>query len=93
VAVYRDTYFKPTKTRELAVMQMNSPSIAGYTDYQRREYCRDIDCPRQKELESKPSGSQEYEEIRNKCKNECLHTTYEFHHWLIGKGYLIVRPE
>jgi hypothetical protein len=22
-----------------------------------------------------------------------VHTTWEFHHWLIEKGYLIIRPE
>jgi hypothetical protein len=65
----------------------------GYVEYQRREYCRDIDCPRQAELETKTPGSDEYEEIRRQCKTDCLHTTYEFHHWLIEKGYLIVRPE
>jgi len=65
----------------------------GYIEYQRREYCREIRCPRQEELESKPAGSNEYEVIRALCKGECLHTTYEFHHWLIEKGYLIIRPE
>ncbi len=68
-------------------------SIDGYVDYQRREYCKDISCPRQIELEGTPEGSEEYEAIRRDCKTNCIHTTYEFHHWLIDKGYLIVRPE
>ena len=81
-------------TGPLTVMVMSGdPSISGYVDYKRREYCKDIGCPRQKELESKITGSEEYEEIRNKCRTECLRTTYEFHHWLIDKGYLIVRRE
>ncbi len=67
-------------------------SIQGYIDYQRREYCKDIKCPVQMLLESKIEGSSEYEEVRNTCKVSCKHTTYEFHHWLIQKGYLLVRP-
>jgi len=67
-------------------------SIEGYTDYQRREYCKDIRCAVQLLLDKQEPGSQAYEEIRQICKNNCIHTTYEFHHWLIEKGYLIVRP-
>jgi hypothetical protein len=66
--------------------------IEGYTEYKRREYCRDIRCPVQIKLESEKEGSVGYEEIRNKCKNSCIHTTYEFHHWLISKGCEIVKP-
>ncbi len=68
-------------------------SIEGYADYQRREYCKDIKCPVQSDLEAQKEGTDEYERIRNICKEHCRHTTYEFHHWLIEKGYLIVRPE
>jgi hypothetical protein len=67
-------------------------SIEGYVDYQRREYCKDIQCPGQIELEAQEEGSEDYERVRNECKTACRHTTYEFHHWLIGKGYLVVRP-
>jgi len=68
-------------------------SIDGYIDYQRREYCHDIACPIQGLLDREDAGSQGYESIRNICKTDCIHTTYEFHHWLIAKGYLVVRPE
>jgi hypothetical protein len=67
-------------------------AIQGYTDYQRREYCKDIKCPIQLRLEKQKEGSGEYEAMRKTCKDDCIHTTYEFHHWLMGKGYLIVRP-
>ncbi len=67
--------------------------IPGYADYRRREYCMDIGCPVQLELENKEEGSGEYEAVRAKCKSACIHTTYEFHHWLIEHGYLVVRPE
>ncbi len=67
--------------------------IPGYVDYQRREYCKDIKCPVQLDLESKEQGSGEYETVRAKCKSACIHTTYEFHHWLIEHGYEVVRRE
>lgn len=67
--------------------------LDGYIDYKRREYCKDIKCPLQLQLDAQQEGSKEYQSIRNKCQTACIHTTYEFHHWLINKGYLIVRPE
>ncbi|MCE8425874.1 MAG: hypothetical protein J5U17_08870 [Candidatus Methanoperedens sp.] len=38
-------------------------------------------------------NSADYDDLREICQIKCLHTTYEFHHWLIEKSYLIVRPE
>jgi len=72
-------------------MTDNQPSIPGYLDYQRREYCRDIQCPLQLQLEQCSPGSEPYERIRAECVRACRHTTYQFHHWLIQKGYLVVR--
>jgi hypothetical protein len=66
--------------------------LDGFIDYQRREYCKDICCPVQSLLDRQPPDSAAYEEVRGICTNSCIHTTYEFHHWLIGKGYLLVRP-
>ena len=66
--------------------------MKGYVDYQRREFCKDVECPVQLDLDAQEQGSDRYEEIRNICKTDCRYTTYQFHHWLIDKGYLIVRP-
>lgn len=66
-------------------------AIEGYVDYQRREYCKDIQCSIQLDLEARTPGGEDYESVRKVCKTDCLHTTYEFHHWLIEKGYLLVR--
>jgi len=68
-------------------------SIDGYIDYTRREYCHDIQCPIQLLLDKEVEKSPKYEEIRAICATNCLHTTHEFHRWLIEKGYLIVRPK
>ena len=68
-------------------------SIEGYVDYKRREFCKDVKCPVQVELDAQEEGSDDYEKIRQICKVDCRYTTYQFHHWLIDKGYLIVRSE
>lgn len=68
-------------------------SIKGYVDYQRREFCKDVKCPVQLDLDAQEQGTEEYEKIRRICNTDCKYTTYQFHHWLIDKGYLIVRPE
>ena len=68
-------------------------AMEGYVDYKRREFCNDIQCEIQVQLNAEDEGSDKYEEIRAICKNDCRYTTYQFHHWLIDKGYLIIRPE
>jgi len=67
--------------------------IDGFVEYKRREYCNDIKCPVQMIMNKKGEGSADYNDMREICSKNCLHTTYEFHHWLTGKGYLLVRPE
>jgi hypothetical protein len=67
--------------------------VEGYIDYQRREYCNDIRCPVQLRLNAVEPGSEVYQRIRQVCLTDCVHTTYEFHHWLIDHGYFLVRPE
>jgi hypothetical protein len=68
------------------------PKIENYIEYKRREFCKDIKCPTQIQLNNQTEKSQEYERIRKTCRTNCLYTTWQFHHWLIEKGYLIVRP-
>jgi len=67
-------------------------SLNGFVEYKRREYCNDVKCSVQVELNKQKEGSKEYENIRKTCGTGCLFTTYQFHHWLIDKGYLIVKP-
>ncbi len=67
--------------------------IEGFVEYKRREYCNDIKCPVQVVMNRKAQDSEDYNDLRAICQKNCLHTTYEFHHWLIEKGYLLVRPE
>jgi len=68
-------------------------SLKGFVDYQRREYCRDVQCPVQNLLDKHEKGSDQYNLIHKICEDDCLHTTHEFHKWLIDHDYLLVRPE
>jgi hypothetical protein len=68
-------------------------ALEGFINYKRREYCNDVKCPVQMEMNTKKEGSEEYEKLRLTCQTACLHTTYEFHQWLIKQGYEIVKPK
>lgn len=67
--------------------------IEGYVEYKSREFCKDVKCPVQLKLDAEKPGSEIYERIRQICRTDCKYTTWEFHHWLMEKGYLIIRPE
>jgi hypothetical protein len=67
-------------------------SIEGFTEYKRREFCNDVKCPVQMELNRLAEKPEEYEKIRKTCSTACVYTTWQFHHWLIEKGYLILLP-
>jgi len=65
----------------------------GFVEYKRREFCKDVKCPVQQELDKLNEKSKEYEQLRQKCSTACCYTTWQFHHWLIEKGYLILKPK
>jgi len=67
--------------------------VEGYVEYKRREFCRDVRCPVQMELNALEEGSAAYEEKRLECKERCRFTAHRFHHWLTDRGYIIIRPE
>lgn len=67
-------------------------TIEGYIEYQRREFCKDLPCLIQVLMDQQQEGDKTYQALREICKTDCIHTTYEFHHWLIQHGYLVIRP-
>ena len=67
--------------------------IEGYVDYKRREFCNDVKCPVQVLLDGHDESSEQYGKIRRICTENCLFTTYQFHHWLIEHGFLIAKPK
>ncbi|MCE1252770.1 MAG: hypothetical protein LWX83_04380 [Anaerolineae bacterium] len=68
-------------------------TIPGYIDYQRREYCKAVACPVQVLLDQEDPDSQKYQTLRSICQTACLHTTHEFHAWLIKQKFEVVRPQ
>jgi hypothetical protein len=68
-------------------------NLEGRIEYQRREYCKALPCPIQVLLDAEVEGTAKYDHVRGICKTSCIHTTHEFHQWLIQKGYLIIRAE
>jgi len=65
-------------------------TLEGFVEYKRREFCKDVKCAVQLELNRLAEGSPAYERTRQKCSSGCLYTTWQFHHWLIEKGYVIL---
>jgi phosphoserine aminotransferase len=65
-------------------------SIEGFKEYKSREFCNDVKCPVQMELNRQTEKSEKYEQIRRTCSTACVYTTWQFHHWLIEKGYIII---
>ncbi len=63
--------------------------LEGFVEYQRREFCKDVKCPIQMELNTQKDKA-EYERIRQVCNVNCKYTTWKFHHWLVEKGYIIL---
>jgi len=68
-------------------------SLEGFVEYKRREFCNDVKCPVQMELNKLEVGSEEYESVRQTCRTNCRYTAWQFHHWLMEKGYLILKPK
>ncbi len=77
---------------ELKISHDEKMTLEGFVEYKRREFCNDVKCPVQMELNKQKEKSEAYERIRLTCSSGCLFSTYQFHHWLIDKGYLIVKP-
>lgn len=67
--------------------------LEGYVEYKRREFCKDVKCPIQLKLNNLSEESEEYQETRKICATACKFTTWQFHHWLMDKGYLIIREK
>ena len=67
-------------------------TLKGFVEYKRREFCKDVKCPVQMELNRLEEKTEGYEEIRKTCRTACRYTTWYFHHWLVDKGYLILKP-
>jgi len=46
--------------------------VEGYVEYRRREFCKDVRCPVQMELNELEEGSAGHEEKRLVCRERCM---------------------
>jgi len=67
--------------------------LEGFIEYKRREFCNDVKCTVQMELNKLEDGATEYERVRQTCGTDCRYTAWQFHHWLMEKGYLILKQK
>ena len=67
--------------------------VDGFVEYRKREFCNDAKCPVQLELNKHKDEPEEYERVRQTCSKACRYTAWQFHHWLIDRGYLILKSK
>ena len=65
----------------------------GYVEYKRREFCKDVKCPVEEELNKQTEGSPAYEADPSKMHGSRLPLILGSSHWLIEKGNLILKQE
>jgi len=60
-------------------------------DYKKREFCNDIKCPVQMEMNKHAEGSSEHNAIKGICSSNCLQSSNNFIIWLNNHDYSIVK--
>ena len=68
-------------------MEMHPDAI---TPYKKREFCNNIKCPIQLELNKHMENSAEYNAIRGVCSSNCLQSADNFLIWLKNNKYNII---
>jgi len=76
--------------REAGISWRCEMTLEGYMEYKAREFCNDVNCPVQETLNTLKDKPEAYELIRQTCRTACRYSTWQFHHWLIEKGYIIL---
>ncbi len=56
-------------------------------DYKKREFCNDVKCFVQMELNRHEVGSEKYERVRAVCSSACQFTGKDFEGWLRKNGF------
>ncbi|MBU2560827.1 MAG: hypothetical protein KKD17_00895 [Nanoarchaeota archaeon] len=61
----------------------------GEEHYKSREFCRDIGCEVQQELDRHERGSKMYEQAKQECRGNCKETRQTFLMWLRENEYAL----
>jgi hypothetical protein len=59
-------------------------------EYRSHEFCRDVPCRVQLDLESHQKGSKMYEQAKTECKDRCRYSRISFISWLLEHGYSVL---
>lgn len=65
----------------------------AYEDYKKREFCNDVRCPVQMEMNKHSSESEGYNALRGICSSSCLKSANEFLRWLQDHGFILVKED
>ncbi len=64
---------------------------AGYREYKKREFCNDVPCFVQVELNKHAANSENYETVRKICSSACQFKADDFENWLGKHGFSMFR--
>ena len=67
------------------------PVPQGRREYKKREFCNDVQCFVQVELNKHTAGSEEYETVRKICSSACQFKADDFREWLNQKGFKVFK--
>ena len=59
--------------------------------YKKREFCNDVKCFVQVELNKHPAGSENYENVRKICGSACQFKGQDFENWLKNNGFSLFK--
>ena len=62
-----------------------------HREYRKREFCNDVKCFVQLELNKNVQGSEQYEKIRGICSSACQFGGKSFENWLIENGFSLFK--
>ncbi len=80
-----------TDARKMDAKGVESPS--SITPYKKREFCNNIKCPVQLELNKHIDTSSEYNAIKGICASNCLQSADSFLIWLKNNKYYITNND
>ena len=67
------------------------PTPQGHIEYKKREFCNDVQCFVQVEINKHSAGSVQYETVRKICSSACQFKADDFKDWLAKHGFKVFK--
>ena len=67
------------------------PIPTGHREYKKREFCNDVPCFVQVELNKHQAESEAYESVRKICSSACQFKADDFINWLAKRGFKVFK--